>query len=90
MPTKKTKPAAVAQASVTNADTRYVLVQDNDSHWYVIPEGKQAEFNAWLEIDSDDERAWDAPEFAHAVGGAPSAVSFKDPHIFGKPVQDSV
>lgn len=60
---------------------RFRLAQDNDSHWYVIPVDKEKEWSAWCDIDPDDERAWDAPEFARQVGGSYSLVSFSDPVI---------
>lgn len=52
------------------------LTTDNDSHWYVVPVAKRAEWDAWLEIDPDDERAWEPPSFARPVGGSPSRVEF--------------
>lgn len=60
---------------------RFYLAQDNDSHWYVVPEARQSEWNAWLDLDPDDEAAWDAPEFAQPVGGAPCLVTFTDARI---------
>lgn len=60
---------------------RYFLTTDNDSHWYVIPEAKRGEWNEWCDIPSDDERAWEPPEFARAVGGSPSLVTFTNPEI---------
>jgi len=54
----------------------HCLVQDNDAHWYVIPDSRRLEWFAWLEIDPDDERAWDAPEWAVSVNGAPNRVTF--------------
>ena len=60
---------------------RYRMEQDNDSHWYVIPVARQPEWNAWLEIDSDDERAWEPPEFAQQVGGSYCLVTFTNPEI---------
>lgn len=60
---------------------RYILSQDNDSHWFVVPVARQQEWDAWLEIDSDDERAWEVPDFAKAVGGAPCLVTFANPEI---------
>lgn len=59
--------------------TRYRLVQDNDCHWFIIPADKIGEWDEWCEIDSDDERAWDAPEFAQDLGGSPSNVTFENP-----------
>lgn len=60
---------------------RFRLAQDNDGHWYVIPTEREEEWSAWCEIDPDDERAWDVPEFARQVGGSYSLVSFIDPVI---------
>lgn len=55
----------------------HILVQDNDSHWYVIPKDKNDAWNDFCAIPSDDERAWDIPDFAEQVGGCPSLVLFK-------------
>lgn len=54
----------------------YFLTQDNDCHWYVVPVARKAEWNAWREIPSDDERAWEAPDFADRIGGSPGMVHF--------------
>jgi len=54
----------------------FYLTTDNDSHWYVVPVAKRDEWDAWCEIDSDDERAWTPPAFAREVGGSPSSVEF--------------
>lgn len=63
------------------AQERHILTMDNDGHWYVIPVAKQREWSKWLDIPSDDERAWDAPDFAKPVGGSPIRVTFCDPEI---------
>lgn len=55
---------------------RYFLDQDNSSHWYVIEASHRTEWDAWCNLPEDDERGWDAPEFAHAVGGAPNQIEF--------------
>lgn len=60
---------------------RFYLAQDNDSHWYVVPVARKAEWDEWCEIAPDDERAWDAPDFAKQVGGAYSLVTFENPTI---------
>lgn len=62
-------------------EERHILTMDNDGHWYVIPVAKQPEWGAWLDIPSDDERAWEEPEFAKRVGGAPCLVTFTNPVI---------
>ena len=33
----------------------------------------------WLEIDEDDERAWDVPEFAERLNGSPHWITFQNP-----------
>lgn len=54
----------------------FSLHQDNDSHWYIIPTDKLSEWEEFIELDPDDEEAWDVPEWAEAVGGSPSLVTF--------------
>ena len=56
---------------------RHILVQDNDSHWYVISAWREPEWTKWLNLDSDDEKSWDAPDFAKEVNGSPSRVKFE-------------
>lgn len=64
---------------------KWMLVQDDDGHWYVIPRDREADWDAWMaapEPDLDlpedqiDYTAWNAPDWAEAVGGAPSLVTF--------------
>ena len=55
---------------------KYILIQDNNSHWYVIPKDKEDEWNQWCELDTDDEASWEAPEFADEVWGCTSLVEF--------------
>jgi len=62
-------------------DERHYLARDNDLHWYVIPAGQRDEWEAFLGIDSEDERAWQVPEWATPVGGSPSLVTFTNPEI---------
>lgn len=56
----------------------FFLSTDNDSHWYVIPVEKETEWAEFLELDPDDEASWDIPEWAEAVGGAPSLIVFNN------------
>lgn len=60
---------------------RFYLSRDNDLHWYIIPADKRDEWASFLEIDPEDERAWNVPEFARPVGGSPLMVTFTDPVI---------
>jgi len=59
----------------------HILVRDNDCHWYVIPSDRRKHWSTWLELDSEDEEAWDVPEFAEAVGGSHTLVKFKEYRI---------
>lgn len=51
---------------------KYVLVQDESSHWYVIPADKQDEFEQAV---YDEE---EIPAFAQQIGGHPSLVQFEN------------
>ena len=54
------------------SDSNHILVQDDDGHWYVIPEDKQRLFGLWVATNGEE----DQPEWADEVGGAPSRVVF--------------
>lgn len=67
---------------------RWILTQDQSSHWYLVPESKRREWDAWCEISDDDDRSWEPPPYAVSVGGAPSClVTFEKPNLDGKPVE---
>ena len=51
----------------------HILVQDDSCHWYVIPAEKEGE---WNRLDFEDGEP--VPEWAEAVGGAPSLVRFRE------------
>lgn len=53
----------------------YQLVQDNDSHWYVIPCELLGPFNEWLEACVDGE-ATDVFEFWRKRVDGPHTVRF--------------
>lgn len=62
-------------------NTRYVLLPDDDGHWYVIPVDKQDEFFKWVENTmnacEDLEMEFpDKPDWADLVPGAPNLVEF--------------
>lgn len=65
---------------------KYFLSRDNDSHWYVVPVANAAEWEDWVAVPEDDERAWDVPAFAHPIGGAPCLVTFTAPEVEGRPL----
>jgi len=71
----------ILKDKIMKNEPRYILVRDNDSHWYVIPCDMTEQWESWLSIDSDDERSWEAPEFAEIVGGSPSLVTFSNYQI---------
>lgn len=51
----------------------YVLVQDDDCHWYVIPDGRENEFDAAI-LGEDPQ----VPDWAEEVGGSPTRVKFQN------------
>lgn len=62
-------------------DEDFFLDQDHSCHWYIVPEKNRKEWNEWREIDEDDERAWEAPEFASPLSRHPNKVIFKHPQV---------
>jgi len=55
----------------------FVLVTDNDSHWYVIPSARQEHWDAQASNDFTGEEGPDEiPDYADQVGGSPSLVVF--------------
>lgn len=60
---------------------RFFLDTDNDAHWYIIPEKYREEWDVWLGFDPDDERGWNTPEYAKALGGSPTRISFENPEF---------
>ena len=63
---------------------RYFLSQDQSSHWYVVPFACQDQWQSWRDLPEDDERSWEAPEFAVRVHGG--QVTFTQPQVDGKPL----
>lgn len=70
----KTASQTILLNKMTNRK-KYSLTRDNDCHWYLIPVENQDDWEAWLDIDSDDEASWNVPDFAEAVDG-PHSVEF--------------
>ena len=60
---------------------KYMLVTDNNSHWFIIPAQHRVAWDAWTELDSDLPTSWDPPTWARPVGGSPSLVTFENPVI---------
>lgn len=57
-------------------DKEFILIQDNDGHWYVIPADKTDDWFKWEE--SQDYQDGIVPEYAEEVGGCYTRVKFKD------------
>lgn len=57
-------------------DKRFFLAQDNDCHWYVIPEENRKDWERWVDLDQEDEDSWTVPPFAIRVNGSASRVTF--------------
>jgi ferric-dicitrate binding protein FerR (iron transport regulator) len=58
---------------------RYFLSQDNSCHWYLVEAEHREEWEAWRDLDEDDQRAWESPKFAEMLCGSPSRVEFENP-----------
>ena len=50
-------------------EEEFVEAKDNDCHRYKIPKDKEDDWYKWLEIDEDDERSWDVPDYAERLDG---------------------
>lgn len=69
---------------MTRAPVRYRDICDDNGHQYLIPVSRQDEWDAWMQIPSDDPASWEAPEFAVRIEGG--VLSFTNPQIDGLPV----
>lgn len=54
----------------------FYMDTDNDGHWFVIPKDRESEWQDFLELDPDDEEAWEPPIWTTQVGGSHTLVSF--------------
>ncbi len=59
---------------------KYILVQDDCSHWYVIPKNKEEEWEKFINDPKQCELGC-VPEFADQVGGSPTLVEFENYNI---------
>jgi len=55
---------------------RYYLDTDCSGHWYIIPVVRYDEFVKWVESEEPN-----TPEYAIAVNGSPTRVTFENPKI---------
>ena len=71
------------------SETRYVLIRDDDCHWYVCPADRRkdahkwfSDYAGWTEDDSAMNPG-DCPEWLVSVGGSPGLVEFTGYQIKG-------
>jgi len=62
---------------VKRTSVRYYLMQDEDSHWYLVPQDREDEFNTL----SENEDEWEAfeDEFGGCRIDGPHRLTFTDP-----------
>ncbi len=57
-------------------DGTWFLDQDSDCHWFRIPVARRAEWEAWRDLDAEDEEADTVPGFAIPLSGHPRLFEF--------------
>lgn len=50
----------------------YMLVDDDDGHWYVIPAKREADWDKW--VGGEEWQDGNAPSYADSVGGSPRLI----------------
>jgi len=50
-------------------EKEYIIVSDNDCHRYIIPYIKKNEWDKWQDLDPEDEKSWETPDFAKEIDG---------------------
>ena len=61
--------AAYFEAAILALSERYFIGGDNSGHEYYVPVSREDEFREWAELPEEDERGWDAPEWATRIDG---------------------
>jgi hypothetical protein len=56
---------------------RYFLDQDDDTHWYVVPEERRREWEEWLARTG--EHAWDVPPWVSPIDRSVNCITFEKP-----------
>lgn len=59
---------------------RWCLVQDDDTHWYLIPADDREEFFKWVSF-SDDHAGWRGTFFDDCRIDGPHVLTFTAPEI---------
>ena len=58
---------------------RYFIGSDGSCNSYLVPLDKIKEWQEWANLDADDERSWDEPDYAERLEG--KLLTFTDPRI---------
>jgi hypothetical protein len=61
---------------------RYLLDQDDDGHWYLMPEGLEQQFSEYVYGEAE----MDLPEGVVMLSGNPNRVRFVAPSEDGRPL----
>lgn len=64
---------------------RYFLGQDSSCHWYLVPDSRREEWNAWRNLDEEDEASWTTPGYAERLEHHPCLLTFENPRRREKP-----
>lgn len=57
---------------------RYFLGMDCGGHTYIVEWDRRHDWAEWCEINEDDPRSWEVPEYARLAGGV---WTFADPQV---------
>lgn len=57
---------------------RFILAKCNSNRWFIIPQEKAKDWNAFVTMDENDPASWNYPKWAIRVGGSYNLVSFTD------------
>jgi hypothetical protein len=60
-------------------EERFYFSRDNSGHWYLVPVSGREAFERWANLDEDDEKGWDPPEWVRRLNGSLSRITFCDP-----------
>lgn len=62
---------------------KFLLVQDDDCHWYIIPDDCKTEFDAWIERMCSDEEDVDCsqPDWCKGIDGPQSILIHAFSHV---------
>lgn len=60
----------------TGIEGPFILVPDDDCHWYVIPAAMRGRWEVWCGSADDN-----PPDYAVRIGGSPSLVEFTEYRI---------